>query len=419
MASGTGKGLVAVAVLLAAASGMSGNAGSAPAQPAADVSRKPTDPGAEQARLAHAFGGTVRPFLDKYCVGCHGKDKPKGQVDLTAFADLDAVVRAHGQWGTILDVLNAGEMPPAKAKAQPTPAERAEVVAWVAGPAQVRGGQERRRPRPGAGPPPEQRRVRLHHPRPDRGGHPPDQGVPGRPGQRGRLRQQRRVAGHVAGAAEEVPGGGPGGGRAPGAAARGVHLRPAPGGHRDRPRPLRRRSASSTSTSGSRPTWPPTSSPPGASTTVPRWDSHRPRWPRWRRSNGSARSTWPRCGPRWARRASGCRAAGEGAGCVEGAAGATPDPRRGGRPPAGAGACGQREAARLHRPAARAAVEALPEPAAEGGRHRQPAVHPVEEHAAGHPPHQLGSRGAVRRRRARTRAACPGACARRSRRWAC
>ncbi|HEX3450119.1 MAG TPA: c-type cytochrome domain-containing protein, partial [Isosphaeraceae bacterium] len=48
--------------------------------------------------LERRFGDTVRPFVDSYCVGCHGKDKPKGDLDLTVYTSADAVTKDLGQW---------------------------------------------------------------------------------------------------------------------------------------------------------------------------------------------------------------------------------------------------------------------------------------------------------------------------------
>ena len=73
-----------------------------------------------------------------------------------------------------------------------------QVVAWIRAAPPARGAPQRRRSRAGAGPPAEQRRIRLHHPRSDRRRHPPHPRVPGRSRQRGRLRQLGRVAGDVA-----------------------------------------------------------------------------------------------------------------------------------------------------------------------------------------------------------------------------
>ena len=42
--------------------------------------------------LEGAFAQVVWPFLATYCLGCHGKDRPKGELDLAAFTDLRTVV---------------------------------------------------------------------------------------------------------------------------------------------------------------------------------------------------------------------------------------------------------------------------------------------------------------------------------------
>ena len=63
-----------------------------------------------------------------------------------------------------------------------------------------------------------------------------------------------------------------------GAGAPGAGLRPLPGRHRHRSRPLRRRAHRRLLRSGSPPTWPATSWPPGASSTGPRSASRRPPW---------------------------------------------------------------------------------------------------------------------------------------------
>jgi mono/diheme cytochrome c family protein len=85
------------------------------------------------AALAQDFAATVRPFLDSYCVGCHGAQKPKGDLDLSAFTSLESVVLKHRQWATVAEALRAKEMPPAKAKKHPAEPLRAAVVAWIEG----------------------------------------------------------------------------------------------------------------------------------------------------------------------------------------------------------------------------------------------------------------------------------------------
>jgi Protein of unknown function (DUF1592)/Protein of unknown function (DUF1588)/Protein of unknown function (DUF1587)/Protein of unknown function (DUF1585)/Protein of unknown function (DUF1595)/Planctomycete cytochrome C len=81
--------------------------------------------------LERRFGDTVRPFVDSYCVGCHGKDKPKGDLDLTVYTTADAVTKDLGQWEVVLEQLKSGTMPPAKAKRHPNDEMRRGVVDWI------------------------------------------------------------------------------------------------------------------------------------------------------------------------------------------------------------------------------------------------------------------------------------------------
>ncbi len=83
------------------------------------------------ARLERQYQEEVRPFLQGFCLGCHGRDKPKGQLDLSAFPDAASVVGGIASWRAVADALTAREMPPEKARQQPAEAARAQVVAWI------------------------------------------------------------------------------------------------------------------------------------------------------------------------------------------------------------------------------------------------------------------------------------------------
>jgi len=81
------------------------------------------------AALEAQFTRTVRPFLDTYCVSCHGPRQPAAQLNLGAFTTMAAVIEDGRRWSQILERLEAEEMPP-KAARQPLPRERHAAVAW-------------------------------------------------------------------------------------------------------------------------------------------------------------------------------------------------------------------------------------------------------------------------------------------------
>src|SRR5688572_8984567 len=90
-----------------------------------------TPPATADAALELQFGRTVRPFLDAYCINCHGKEKTEAELDLSPFMTTASVVNGFGYWELVLERLEAAEMPPSKAKKHPTDAQRHEIVAWI------------------------------------------------------------------------------------------------------------------------------------------------------------------------------------------------------------------------------------------------------------------------------------------------
>jgi hypothetical protein len=77
------------------------------------------------------FGEVVRPFLVSNCLGCHGKNEPKGDLDLSHFSTVESVEADLARWQLVEEQLKDGSMPPAKAKHQPTAEAREAVIAWI------------------------------------------------------------------------------------------------------------------------------------------------------------------------------------------------------------------------------------------------------------------------------------------------
>ncbi len=81
--------------------------------------------------LEARFQSTVHPFVQTYCVTCHGGTKPKAELDLSTYTTLDSIARDPRRWNLILERIKAGEMPPDDAEKQPTAAERKPVMGWI------------------------------------------------------------------------------------------------------------------------------------------------------------------------------------------------------------------------------------------------------------------------------------------------
>lgn len=83
-----------------------------------------------EAELARQFSQTVRPFVARYCVGCHGDSNPAAQFNLKQYDGVVQVVRDHHSWALLAAKLRGGEMPPRNLP-QPPQSERDVVIQWV------------------------------------------------------------------------------------------------------------------------------------------------------------------------------------------------------------------------------------------------------------------------------------------------
>ena len=81
---------------------------------------------------ALTFSARVQPLLKTYCTECHAGAKAKAGIQLSGPRTADQLAAERDHWFRALDALEAGTMPP-KDEKQPTPAERAALVAWLRG----------------------------------------------------------------------------------------------------------------------------------------------------------------------------------------------------------------------------------------------------------------------------------------------
>lgn len=78
------------------------------------------------------FQREVLPFVQKYCVGCHGVGTPQAGISLNGFRDAASVLKSRAVWEKVSRSVSAGYMPPQSAP-QPTQNERDAVVRWIDG----------------------------------------------------------------------------------------------------------------------------------------------------------------------------------------------------------------------------------------------------------------------------------------------
>ena len=77
------------------------------------------------------FREKIEPFLQDYCYDCHGDGAKKGDITLDDFKDLSSHLENHELWLRIWRNVRTHLMPPVEGDFQPSPEERAELMAWI------------------------------------------------------------------------------------------------------------------------------------------------------------------------------------------------------------------------------------------------------------------------------------------------
>ena len=79
---------------------------------------------------AGSFEKEIQPLLQQYCADCHYDGAKKGDLNLDPFKSEEDIRKKVKVWDSVMFNIDNWLMPPAK-KPQPTPAERARLVAWI------------------------------------------------------------------------------------------------------------------------------------------------------------------------------------------------------------------------------------------------------------------------------------------------
>src|SRR5262245_26381778 len=83
------------------------------------------------AEPAYAFPD-AHQFLARFCVECHGPEKPQAKLNLQRFENPQQLLAARKVWDEVLLRVRNGEMPPRSPKRTPPPEDaRQAFVRWV------------------------------------------------------------------------------------------------------------------------------------------------------------------------------------------------------------------------------------------------------------------------------------------------
>jgi hypothetical protein len=81
-------------------------------------------------KAAASFAGTVKPFLEQNCYGCHNGDLQSGGLNLQSYTTAESAMADRNHWLHVLDKLQTSQMPPA-GMPQPPEADKKAVIDWV------------------------------------------------------------------------------------------------------------------------------------------------------------------------------------------------------------------------------------------------------------------------------------------------
>ena len=84
----------------------------------------------EAAQVKSPFARDVAPFLEMYCVNCHGGNEPEGELALDRYRESANVQQDAEVWQRVLGMLGDREMPP-EDETQPTDAEVRAMISAI------------------------------------------------------------------------------------------------------------------------------------------------------------------------------------------------------------------------------------------------------------------------------------------------
>lgn len=85
---------------------------------------------AAKLKFDREFDTKIKPFLGKYCLNCHGAEKPKAGLNLAKFDKPELFLKDRKIWQRAAEYIESGEMPPDDAP-QPAMADAEQTAGWI------------------------------------------------------------------------------------------------------------------------------------------------------------------------------------------------------------------------------------------------------------------------------------------------
>ena len=81
--------------------------------------------------LSREFEQQIVPLVETHCASCHDSETREAGLDLTAYRRLPNVTESHRLWQTVLERVEAEEMPPLDTSNQLSESDRDKLVQWI------------------------------------------------------------------------------------------------------------------------------------------------------------------------------------------------------------------------------------------------------------------------------------------------
>jgi len=78
------------------------------------------------------FARQVQPFLQQYCIGCHGEEAQEGDFRIDELSHDVGGGPSVGRWLEVIEKINSNEMPPQDEPHRPTAEQSSQIVDWLA-----------------------------------------------------------------------------------------------------------------------------------------------------------------------------------------------------------------------------------------------------------------------------------------------